>query len=272
MHILKFMFCFAFCFAAAVMFQIQHGVGELDIIPIYLHQGAFMKHVLQITTEANNGLIPDFIFVIGDGASDERMFSSVLSFVSSQFQPPKPSKLFIEVAAAAWNETQAEAAELAGNEAMHSAAVAAASSSANNKSKVNNTILEVEDEDDENPLSLAAEKMLDEKPGQLSETTSKILSDAAKASMSSGASSKGAASASSSKAGNNNNSSSNSNGAYQAMFNRNKIARMESFMGGAEVDTTVFTCTVGKKASCAGTFMENVKDVEHLLKALSKVA
>jgi hypothetical protein len=234
-----------------------------------------MKHILQITTEANNGLIPDFIFVIGDGASDERMFSSVLSFVSSQFQPPKPSKLFIEVAAAAWNETQAVAAELAGNEAIHSAAVAAAaaSSSANNKSKVNNTILEVEDEDDENPLSLAAEKMLDEKPGQLSETTSKILSDAAKAAMSSGASSKGAASsASSSKAGNNNSSSSNSNGAYQAMFNRNKIARMESFMGGAEVDTTVFTCTVGKKASCAGTFMENVKDVEHLLKALSKVA
>lgn len=47
-----------------------------------MHKGTFVKQILHQEEEANGGLPPDFIFVIGDDVSDERMFSSVLSYVA----------------------------------------------------------------------------------------------------------------------------------------------------------------------------------------------
>lgn len=217
-----------------------------------------MKHVMQITTEANNHLIPDFMLVIGDGASDERMFSSVLSFVSSQFQPPKPSKLFIEVAAAALQESRE--CEIVDEEMMdhgHEMNQVVEESEANLKREEN------EHDDDENPLSVAAELMLDEKPLQLAENTEKIISEAASLSN--------ASKESMSRYGGK--TSSGASLGYSSLYSGNKmLGRRDTYMGSPEVDTTVFTCTVGKKASCAGTYIENVEEVKLLLQALSKVA
>mmetsp|Transcript_20330 Transcript_20330/g.26466 ORF Transcript_20330/g.26466 Transcript_20330/m.26466 type:complete len:99 (-) Transcript_20330:317-613(-) len=63
-----------------------------------------------------------------------------------------------------------------------------------------------------------------------------------------------------------NNTSSPTNNNHVALEN---IIRRESFLGGDEVDTRMFTCTVGKKASCAGAYLESVRDVQKLLQALS---
>jgi len=74
--------------------QVQHDGGEVQIVPKYMHKGTFVKRVLQLSAEANNGLPPDLVFVIGDSVSDEKMFSSVLSFVAGTAATPSASETF----------------------------------------------------------------------------------------------------------------------------------------------------------------------------------
>jgi trehalose 6-phosphate synthase/phosphatase len=62
--------------------QVQHDRGELEIVPKPMHKGKFVKEILEQSEDASDGLPPDFIFIIGDDVSDEKMFSSVLSYVA----------------------------------------------------------------------------------------------------------------------------------------------------------------------------------------------
>jgi len=68
--------------------QILHDRGELEIVPKLLHKGVAVKRILRWHEErgdspTHEGKEPfDFILVMGDDASDEKMFSSVLSHVA----------------------------------------------------------------------------------------------------------------------------------------------------------------------------------------------
>jgi len=237
---------------------IQHGVGELDIIPKYLHQGAFMKHVMQITSETNGGLIPDFMLVVGDGASDERMFSSVLNFVSAQFKPPPPSRLYTSAALASLpnddddDDNDYDIGDHGGGGGDGGIGGQVQDAVSDSPVKDNERISDVSD-DYENPLSIAAELMLDDTTITcLHSATEDIINQAANQQKQQ------------EQAANNTSSPTNNN--HVALEN---IIRRESFLGGDEVDTRMFTCTVGKKASCAGAYLESVRDVQKLLQALS---
>ena len=61
--------------------QVLHDKGELEIVPRHLHKGVVVKRVLQ-KQAAITGAVPDFVLVIGDDVSDEKMFSSVLSYAA----------------------------------------------------------------------------------------------------------------------------------------------------------------------------------------------
>ena len=157
--------------------QIQHDSGEVGIAPKYLHKGSFVKRILHIATEAHERAPPDFIFVIGDDFSDEKMFSSALSFVAAQSKPPHP-------------RTERTCSMENGHES-----------------------------DEENPLSAAASLSLDEIKAPLSPLPFNAASPPSAA---------------------------------------------------PKAETRVFACTVGKKASLAGCFVEDVREVESLLSKLSE--
>jgi len=168
--------------------QIQHDRGELEIVPKFLHKGTFVKRALSIASEMHHAT-PDFIFVIGDDVSDEKMFSTALSFVASQSMAPPPSDLFFKAARSILD-------------------VDGMSNSGGSMS---------EDDDDENPFGKAAEKML------LKEEEHSF---------------------------------------------RKKHSKL--FLDCPDVDTRVITCTVGKKSSIAGSYVESVKEVETLLLELTR--
>ena len=50
-------------------------------MPRQLHKGVVVKRVLQKQAQ-RTGSVPDFVFVIGDDKSDEKMFSSVMSYAA----------------------------------------------------------------------------------------------------------------------------------------------------------------------------------------------
>ena len=64
-------------------------------MPRQLHKGVVVKRVLQ-KRALRTGSTPDFVFVIGDDASDEKMFSSVMSYaadvaIDPNTPPPPPA-------------------------------------------------------------------------------------------------------------------------------------------------------------------------------------
>jgi len=71
--------------------QVIHEKGELEIVPRQLHKGVVVKRVLQKRAQ-RTGSTPDFVFVIGDDASDEKMFSSVMSYAADVAGDPNPNK------------------------------------------------------------------------------------------------------------------------------------------------------------------------------------
>jgi hypothetical protein len=242
---------------------IHHTVGEWAISPKNLHQGAFMKHVMQITSETNGGLIPDFILVAGDSASDERMFSSVLQFVAAQFKPPSPSRLYVSAAHLSLslennNENEGDAAS--SDEDTDDAARF-------NGSDDNAMRDDDDDEDDddyENPLSVAAEQMLDVSTPCIHSATEEIINQATRQQEEKQQRLEQEQIPFPSVMGQATNN-------LPLLSQRPGMPRAEAFFGGSEaVDSRVFTCTVGKKASCAGSYMESVRDVEVLLKSLSE--
>lgn len=52
-------------------------------MPTKCNKASFISRVLRISTELHGGLPPDLVFVVGDDASDERMFGAALGFVAS---------------------------------------------------------------------------------------------------------------------------------------------------------------------------------------------
>mmetsp|Transcript_27073 Transcript_27073/g.72919 ORF Transcript_27073/g.72919 Transcript_27073/m.72919 type:complete len:1138 (+) Transcript_27073:380-3793(+) len=93
--------------------QVIHEKGELEIVPRQLHKGVVVKRVLQKRAQ-RTGTTPDFVFVIGDDASDEKMFSSVMSYAADvagdpNTPPPPPldgTKVSVDEEGAAEEEEQ----------------------------------------------------------------------------------------------------------------------------------------------------------------------
>ncbi|CAM9322431.1 unnamed protein product [Pylaiella littoralis] len=66
---------------AAYDVKVQHLRGSLEVVPKRLHKGVVVSTILRTQRErcARN---PDFVFCLGDDASDEQMFSAVYSFLA----------------------------------------------------------------------------------------------------------------------------------------------------------------------------------------------
>jgi trehalose-phosphatase len=163
--------------------QVQHDRGEVEIVPKQMHKGRVVKQILEQQQDESEGLPPDFILVIGDDVSDEKMFSSVLSYV-------------------------------AGTAVMLSSS---------------------RESGDENPLSRGAEAML-------SMGEEQYMSSPRRQPVAEGADGVATRSA------------------------RSQGATTSAFLDSGRV----FTCTVGKKPSIAGCFVETVTEVHHLLATLTR--
>jgi trehalose 6-phosphate synthase/phosphatase len=199
--------------------QVQHEGGEVQIVPKYMHKGTFVKRVLQISTDANTGLPPDFIFVVGDDTSDEKMFSSVLSYVSAQAATPSASTDF-QIAARQRISSGTE------NDVDGGGAVSAAEGGVLESPSKDLGVgggFGLDDEDGDDPLSAAVAVALEEVASPL---------------MPFGKTSGGG-----------------------VRFGEGAAGRVE---------TRVFTCTVGKKPSEAGCYVEDVKGVGDLLEEITK--
>jgi len=168
--------------------QLNHVSGEVEITPRRCNKGSFMSRVLRMATKEHGGMPPDFVFVIGDDASDERMFKSALGFIAGQAPKLQPSGSFMS-RAKEWMDSGEEGATgqmpLTGSP----------------------------ETDAENPLTAAFMASLDAPPPPLS-----------------------------------------------------PLACTEPGM----MDTKVFTCTVGKKASVASFYVEDVRSVENTLGVLTE--
>lgn len=72
--------------------QVEHGLGELEILPKFLHKGSFVRRVLELSVDAHGGLSPDMVLVIGDDVVDEKMFTAAFGHVAAQAAKPPPSR------------------------------------------------------------------------------------------------------------------------------------------------------------------------------------
>eukprot|EP00752_Nemacystus_decipiens_P011628 g10323.t1 len=61
--------------------KVQHLRGSLEVVPKRLHKGVVVSTILR-TQRERRGSNPDFVFCVGDDASDEQMFSAVYSFLA----------------------------------------------------------------------------------------------------------------------------------------------------------------------------------------------
>ncbi|CBJ31301.1 Trehalose 6-phosphate synthase, family GT20 / Trehalose 6-phosphate phosphatase [Ectocarpus siliculosus] len=61
--------------------KVQHLRGSLEVVPKRLHKGVVVSTILR-TQKERRGCNPDFVFCVGDDASDEQMFSAVYSFLA----------------------------------------------------------------------------------------------------------------------------------------------------------------------------------------------
>ena len=83
----------SFCIATHYThLQVEHGLGELEILPKFLHKGSFVRRVLELSVEAHQGLSPDMVLVVGDDVVDEKMFTAAFAHVAAQAAKPPPSR------------------------------------------------------------------------------------------------------------------------------------------------------------------------------------
>ena len=63
--------------------KVEHLNGMIEIVPKRLHKGVVVKQILRaLTDKSDEGGEPDFVLCVGDDTSDEKMFSSIFSFLA----------------------------------------------------------------------------------------------------------------------------------------------------------------------------------------------
>jgi trehalose-6-phosphatase len=70
---------------------VEHGLGELEILPKVLHKGTFVKRVLELAAASSGGAAPDMVLVVGDDVVDEKMFTAAFAYVAAQAAKPGAS-------------------------------------------------------------------------------------------------------------------------------------------------------------------------------------